>query len=63
MTRERPIPEASLQRIRSGYAQVEQLAAVIAEALGIPPETPRTLDLRRGVFLLEERNGEVHDDE
>ena len=48
------IPAASLQRIRAAYAQVEEVASIVSEALGIPSGTPRGLDIQRGVFIVEE---------
>lgn len=46
------IPPASLERLRAAYAQFEQLAAVVAEALGIPPGEVRQISLPRGVFIV-----------
>ena len=46
------IPTASLERLRAAYAQFEQLAAVVAEALGIPPGEVRQISLPRGVFVV-----------
>jgi hypothetical protein len=48
-----PIPPASLERLRAAYAQFEQLAAIVAEAMGIPPGTARHLDMAHGVFQIE----------
>jgi hypothetical protein len=46
------IPPASLQRLQAMMQQFEQLANVIGEAMGIPPEAQRTLNMERGVFIL-----------
>lgn len=46
------IPPASLQRLLSAMQQFEMLASVIAEAIGIPAETVRTLNIERGVFIV-----------
>lgn len=51
-----PIPTASLTRLRQSYQQFLDLAGVISDAMGIPPEAQRRLELERGVFVLE---GEV----
>lgn len=51
---EMQIPPASLERLKVAYTQFEQLAAVVAEAMGIPPGTPMQINVQRGVFVLEE---------
>lgn len=48
------IPPASLERLRLAYGQFEQLAQVVAEALGIPPGAARHLDLVGGCFELQD---------
>lgn len=48
-----PIPPASLERLRVAYTQFEQLAAVVSEAMGVPPG-PRSLNIQRGVFVVEQ---------
>lgn len=57
------IPPASLDRLRTAYANFEQMALVIAEAMGIDPRQPYRLDLQTGVFVVDEpemaTNGQV----
>jgi len=51
MEHEYQIPGPSLQRLVAAMQQFEQLAAVIAEGMGIPAAEPRRLNLERGVFI------------
>ena len=48
-----PIPSASLARLRTAYQQFLDLASVISDAMGIPPEAQRQLQLDRGTFTVE----------
>lgn len=50
------IPETSLQRIRTMYQQLDLVCQVVAEAIGIPSDTRRGLNLERGVFVLEDQS-------
>ena len=55
------IPPSALARLRTAYSQFEQLAVVISEAMNLPPDASRRLDLERGVFVTEPPvNGQVH---
>jgi len=49
-----PIPPASLERLRVLYAQFEQLATVVSEAMGIPPTAVKQISLPNGVFVVED---------
>lgn len=60
-----PIPEASLQRLQQAYQQFEQLAGVIAEAMGLSITGKYRLDLPNGQFVIDEEapaNGLVAED-
>ena len=46
------IPPASLQRLISAMQQFEMIASVISEAIGIPGDAQRTLNIERGVFIV-----------
>lgn len=49
-----PIPPASLVRLQQAYAQFEQLATVVAEAMGIDISGKFRLDLQGKQFVIEE---------
>lgn len=55
-----PIPPASLERLRATYAQFEQLAAVVAEAMGLPPGAVQQVSLPKGVFVTSDEPAEQH---
>jgi hypothetical protein len=58
------IPSPSLERLRQAYAQFDQLALIIAEAVGIEARQSRQLDMERGVFLVGQNhsaNGRVNE--
>lgn len=46
------IPQASLERLRMTYGQFEQLAAVVAEAMGLPPGQVQSINLPGGTFVV-----------
>lgn len=48
------IPPGSMTRLRASIEQTNQLGAVIAEAMGIDPQARYSLDLQRGVFVVED---------
>lgn len=52
MTKRVAIPAASLARLRTAYHQVEQISAIVAEAIGIDPRSIERLDLPGGAFLV-----------
>lgn len=49
-----PIPPASLERLRGVYGQFEQLATLVAEAMGIPPGSVTQVSLPKGVFVVDD---------
>jgi hypothetical protein len=49
-----PIPAASLQRMRVAQAQFQEMANMIAEAMGMDISQRFQLDLQEGVFLTED---------
>jgi hypothetical protein len=60
------VPSASLERLRAVYANFEQMAQIIIEAMGVGPGLRWRLDLQAGVFVIDEPepqvvNGHVND--
>lgn len=49
-----PIPPASLERLRMAYAQFEQLATVVAEAMGLPSGAVKRVEMQDGVFVVDD---------
>ena len=49
-----PIPSASLDRLRAAYSQFEQLCVVVAEAMGHPPGSVKSVNLPTGVFVVDD---------
>jgi hypothetical protein len=49
-----PIPAASLERLRLAYGQFEQLCAVVAEAMNLPPGQTKQINLPGGVFVVDD---------
>jgi predicted amino acid dehydrogenase len=47
------IPAASLDRLRTAYAQFEQLSVVVAEAMGLPSGVVTSVNLQHGVFIID----------
>jgi len=47
------IPAASLDRLRTAYAQFEQLSVVVAEAMGLPSGVVTSVNLQHGVFVID----------
>jgi hypothetical protein len=46
------IPRGSLERLRANYAQFEQLAAVVAEAMGL--QNVQSINLPKGIFVVQD---------
>ena len=53
-TTEVRIPAASLERLRVAYSQFEQLAAVVAEAMGLEAGSTKQINLPNGVFVVDD---------
>lgn len=49
-----PIPPPSLERLRAAYAQFEQLATVVAEAMGLPTGAVKRVEMQDGTFIVED---------
>ena len=49
-----PIPPASLARLQQSYAQFEQLAMVVAEAMGLDAGGKLRLDLPNKQFVIDD---------